>query len=114
MIIKQSSMAGEVREKMRGGEGAVKLSLLPKEALPARCRLAGRIVLEKGCSIGEHKHEGETELFYCISGEGIVDDSGTVKPFCAGDATMTGGGAYHSIRNEKDEPLVFMAVIILD
>jgi mannose-6-phosphate isomerase-like protein (cupin superfamily) len=31
-----------------------------------------------------------------------------------GDLVITGNGASHAIRNEKSEPLVFLALIILD
>jgi mannose-6-phosphate isomerase-like protein (cupin superfamily) len=114
MFITPDAMTYQVREKMRDGDGAVKITSLPKEALPAKCRLAAQMVLEKGCSIGTHPHENETEIYWCISGQGFTDDGWTTKTFRPGDATSTGGGASHSIRNERDEPLVVMAFIILD
>ena len=53
----------ELREHMRGGDGAAVLDTVPAAMLPAHTRLAGVITLKKGCSIGSHAHEGETEIF---------------------------------------------------
>ena len=112
MVTKKESMRYNVRENMRGGGGSVHIyDALPQENLPPHCRLLSPIVLNRGCGIGNHVHEGETEVFYCVSGEGVYDDNGTEHVMQAGDISSTGNGEYHSIRNEKDEPLVLLAVI---
>jgi mannose-6-phosphate isomerase-like protein (cupin superfamily) len=74
----------------------------------------GCITIEKGSSIGEHDHVNETEYYWIVSGEGVVTEADGDKVVGPGDLVITGGGASHAIRNEKDEPLVFMAIIILD
>ena len=102
----------ELREHMRGGEGTVILDTVPAEALPAHTRLAGVITLEKGCSIGSHAHEGETEIFVFHSGVGCVNDNGEDKPVGPGDVVLTGGGATHGVTNTGEENLVFTAVIV--
>lgn len=115
MIIRSEEMKTEERAAMRGGPGSVVLRHIAEgEALPKKCRLFSLITLEKGCGIGAHAHESETELFYVLQGEGILDDNGEKKPFGAGDCNVCGGGAYHAIVNEKDEPLVFVAAIVLE
>lgn len=113
MIKHQNEMLYRERQ-MRNGNGLCKTVdfLLPEEM--SHCRLFGTITIDKGCSIGPHDHVNETEYYWIISGEGIVteDDGDTiVKPH---DLVITGGGASHAIRNEKDEPLVFLALIIVD
>ena len=115
MVIKGEEMKSEVREGMRGGPGAVALChLVTKENLPAKCRLFSVVTLEKGCGIGKHEHAAETEMYYVLQGEGVLDDNGTEKPFRKGDCNVCGNGAYHAVTNEKDEPLVFVAAIVLE
>lgn len=112
MIKFKKDMSFETREGMRGGPGSVKLlSALPAEAMPPHCRLLAPMVLEKGCGIGAHVHEEETEVYCCVAGEGIYNDNGTEHVIKPGDITSTGNGENHSIRNEKDEPLVILAFI---
>lgn len=115
MVIKSEEMKNEAREGMRGGPGSVAIHhIAAGEVLPKNCRLFSIVTLEKGCGIGKHEHAAETEMYYAMQGEGIIDDNGALKPFRKGDCNVCGGGAYHAITNEKDEPLVFAAVIVLD
>lgn len=115
MIIKGADMNSEIRENMRGGSGQVDIMhIVDAENLPAKSRLFSLVTLEKGCGIGAHPHTGETEVYYVLEGEGIIDDNGEKKPFAKGDCNVCGGGATHAVTNEKDEPLKFIAVIITD
>ncbi len=115
MVIKGADMQSELREAMRGGPGRVDiLHITGAENLPAKARLFSLITLEKGCGIGPHAHSAETEIFYVLEGEGVLDDNGEVKPFAKGDCNVCGGGATHAVTNEKDEPLRMIAVIIKD
>jgi len=114
MYIRAEEMENELRNQMRGGNGTVKITHIIKEGLPQKCRLFARIVLEKGCSIGLHEHHHETEVFYFLKGQGKVTDNGNVYRVKEGDAVATGGGGSHSVENTGEEPLEFVAVIILD
>lgn len=115
MISFKKDMDFEIRENMRGGGGSVKIfNALPQEAFPPHCRLLSPLVLNKGCGIGRHDHTGETEIYYCVQGEGIFDDNGAEHVIRAGDITSTGNGAFHGVRNEKDEPLMLLAAIITE
>jgi len=105
-------MLWETREKMRGGKGSVSICHLEKELLPANGRLFARITIEPGCSIGGHEHVGEAELFYFVSGEGVVTDDGAQVPVKAGDAMTTASGHSHSVENTGKEALVMIAAII--
>jgi quercetin dioxygenase-like cupin family protein len=90
------------------------LHIVPADKLPAKARLFSVMSLEKGCSVGRHEHKGETEIYYVISGEGILNDNGTIRPFKKGDCNVCGNGDFHSVSNENDETLEIVAVIILD
>jgi mannose-6-phosphate isomerase-like protein (cupin superfamily) len=115
MYIGSRDMQSETREHMRGGDGSVNiLNLLSKEQLPSKSRLFGLVTLEKGCGIGSHEHNGESEIFYVLSGEGVLDDNGTIRPVKRGDCHVCRSGEYHAIRNESAAPLKFIAAIVLE
>jgi len=114
MIFKSPSLPIEYRENMRGGSGTVTIShAAPKDTLPPGLRLHAQLILPPGASIGEHAHERETELFYVLSGEGEMLDGGVWLPLLPGDATSTGGGQTHALRNTGEEPFVLMATIVM-
>jgi mannose-6-phosphate isomerase-like protein (cupin superfamily) len=112
MVINRNAMRLEKKEKMRGGEGIVSLLHLVECEKETNIRLLAELTLPPGASIGSHRHEGETEYFLVLSGEGLVDDNGTEKAVKAGDAIITGGGAFHSVKNTGTEALVMHAVIV--
>lgn len=99
-----------------GGAGHVlKKDILGEKELNGRkCRLYAEMTLEPGCSIGYHVHEGESETYYFLSGEGTYDDNGAERPVKAGDVTYTPDQCGHAIKNTGTENLVFMALIIMD
>lgn len=115
MIKHFEDMQDSVRVNMRGGAGNVQIKdLLDDKDMAAHCRLFSMLTIEQGCGIGEHDHCNETEYYWILSGEGIVTEADGDKVVRRGDLVVTGGGASHAIRNEKPEPLVFMALIVLD
>ena len=58
-------------------------------------------------------HEGEEEVFYILSGTGLVTEQGVTSTVGPGDAVLTSGGGGHSIENRSAEPLEFIATILL-
>ena len=112
MVIHRNEMKSEDKEKMRGGDGSVRLTYLLDAEKEKHTRLLAEVVLNPGCSIGNHNHENETEYYFIISGTGIVNDNGKDVQIKAGDSIATGNGASHSIKNSGTVPLVFHAVII--
>ncbi len=113
MVIKSQDMKMQSRQEVRGGCGTVNfLHIVPEGFMPEKSRLFSEMTLEKGCSIGRHEHTNETEVYYVIEGEGIINDNGTERPFRKGDCNVCGEGAFHAVSNEKDEPLKIVAVII--
>lgn len=114
MIRKYNDMPTTKKEKLRGGTGYASFRDLVEEGSVKHCRLFSEIVLQKGCSIGEHDHVDETEYYWITEGEGIVTEAEGETRVTKGDMVITGGGASHAIRNEQDAPLKFLAVIILD
>lgn len=115
MIKKNEEMKVNYIEHMRGGAGtAIRKDILGSDDMAKHSRLFSMFTLKKGCGIGEHEHKNETEYYYIISGKGIVTEKDGEKVALPGDVVITGDGESHAIRNDKDEDLVFVAVIILD
>ena len=105
-------MKTETKEKMRDGIGITTITHLVNCESEKNVRLIAEITLPPGASIGEHKHESETEYYLILSGSGLVNDNGKEIDVKAGDSIITGNGASHSIANTGEEPLVFHAVIV--
>jgi len=112
MIYYAKDRQGELRHEMRGGKGDVKVSMLEKEYLPAAGKLLAELTLQPGCSIGEHEHVGEAEMFYIVEGQATVTDNGTVYVLGPGDGMTTPSGHRHSLENAGSETLKVIAVII--
>jgi mannose-6-phosphate isomerase-like protein (cupin superfamily) len=114
MIRKSHEMEKEVRERMRDGAGAVEIiHIFRSRELKGRTRLFARLRLPAGSSIGFHRHEGEEEIFYFLSGTGELGEGGPSLPVGPGDAVHTGDGAGHTVSNPGPEPLEFLAVILV-
>ncbi len=62
--------------------------------------------------IGYHVHNGDTEIYYVLSGKARYNDNGTLTTIEAGDVTFTPSGTGHGIENDSDEPLDIIALII--
>ena len=107
MTIDFDSMEWKANPEFKGGTGVFYNKMVMDG--PARIML-GR--LTPGSSIGYHKHEGESESVYIISGYGseLADDSKVdVKP---GECHVCQEGHSHSLINDREEgDLIFFAVI---
>ncbi len=113
MIKKFRDFNTELRENMRGGDGTVVVSsFVSAEELNNKGRLFGKIVLKPGCGIGYHVHETDSELFYIIKGTAVYDDNGTKATIYAGDVTITPAGSGHSIKNESNDDVELIALIV--
>ena len=113
MIRKAGNYRTEVRDNMRGGNGSVKIEHLwePGTEMHGHNRMAARLTLPPGGSIGFHNHENEDEIFVIVKGVAEADDNGTISRLEAGDTLLTGNGAGHAIRNIGDEDLELVALI---
>lgn len=97
-----------------GGDGFICVqSLNSNDAeLNNKGRVFAHTTLLPGCSIGYHKHENESEIYYITSGEGEFNDNGKIVNIKAGDVTYTMSGMGHGIRNTGSKPLEIVALIL--
>lgn len=113
MIKRNENMTSTVKVNMRGGDGQVIIKdILDKGEYNGKARLIGTIHLAPGCSIGEHIHENEEEVFYIIEGTAVYNDNGEKVILGKGDSCVCLGGQKHSIKNETETELVVFAVIL--
>jgi len=91
---------------MRGGEGQV--------AMRAYQDAQNKVML--GCllphsSIGPHVHDTSSETIYILSGSGKVLCDGAYEPLAPGDCHYCPQGHTHSLINDGEENLRFLAVV---
>ena len=113
MITRKDQQGHSIREFMRGGKKHVEHTMLSAQ-LPEKVRIFNLLTLIPGASIGYHVHEGETELFYFIEGNGRVQDDDRTVDVSAGDSMATFSGHGHSVENTGDTDLVILAAIVKD
>lgn len=104
-------------EGLAGGKGkARKYEIVSKDELLGHGRLYSRTILEPGSSVGWHQHVNDTEPYYILNGEGdfIEGNSENEKIIThvkKGDICIINVGQWHSLENNSDKPLEFIALI---
>lgn len=115
MINKKENLVSNVRECVQNGKGkGTFTTIVPIEDLRGHGRLFSRISLEVGSSIGMHDHTEDFEVYYILSGNGVVNDNGKNIEVSEGDVIYTADGRVHSIENTGDKELEFIAVVLYD
>ena len=94
-----------------GGEGGIRFRRLfsPEDRL-GRIDFIDRTVVPAGSSIGEHRHEGNDEIYIVVSGEGVLTLDGQEHRVAPGDVAVTSSGSSHGLCNVGPEPLVMFVV----
>lgn len=95
---------------MRGGEGSIDMTALFTEKIP-HLRMLNIAQLEPGASIGLHKHEAESEVYFVLEGECTVFDEGEYKLMRSGDAHLCRDGGEHMMKNTGTGLLRVLAII---
>lgn len=114
MIKRSHLMVNTVKPQMRGGIGqAIVTEMLSAGDYNGKARLIATITLEPGCSIGEHVHDNEEEVFYIIEGTASYNDNGKNETLNKGDSCICYSGQKHSIANKADQGTLIIAAIIL-
>lgn len=116
MIKRDSEHRIDVAEHMFGEEGSISFKRIIEkpEELYGKGRVFSVVTLNKGCGIGWHVHNGDGEYYYILSGEAEYKDNGKTVTLKAGDTSFCPNGDGHAMKNVKDEPCVFIALIVYD
>lgn len=97
-----------------GTEKMFKTNLADFEGWNPKARLFSLVQVKPGEEVDYHVHEGESESFFILSGEGIYNDNGTEVEIKPGMITLTPSGEGHSVKNTGNDMLSFIAMIITD
>ena len=113
MIKKQESYRDDIRKEMRGGEGEILIRHIwePETELHSKTKMFSKITIKPGCSIGEHAHNDEEEVFYVVKGTAEFSDNGKKIVLNPGDSMLTGGGASHAVKNIGTDDVELIAMI---
>ena len=104
----------EKKENFKGGQGVILLEhLLNDEQMDGMCRMYAKVTLMPGSSIGYHTHDGDSETYYILSGEGTyINNNKEETAIYDNDVTFTADGEGHSIINTGNQKMVLIALII--
>ena len=108
MILKgRKNVKAEKMRNSHGGEGGCLVRTLMTEEFSSSLAYIREIDLEPGASIGIHKHAGDEEIYYIVSGSGtiIVDDE--KQKVHSGDVVLTKSGSSHGLINDSRQNLKF-------
>ncbi len=114
MITRKGEHKVETVIGVQGGEGSAQFFRLIEnpEELYNKGRVFSITTLPKGSEIGWHLHTGDGEFYHMLSGVAEYSDNGKTVTLGAGDTAFCPDGEGHSIRNNNDEPVVFLALVI--
>jgi mannose-6-phosphate isomerase-like protein (cupin superfamily) len=113
MLRRNGTYETELREKMRGGTGTVRVEhLWKKPDLRAKTRLCAKLTIPQGASIGPHSHDEEEEVYVVLRGHGRIRELGETFEIAPGDTVLTGNGASHAVENIGAGPLEMLAFIV--
>lgn len=99
-------MNSETIKNFKGGEGEV----IAKMFFDGNVRIM-KAVLKPGCSIGNHTHETNSEVIYCLSGKGDIIVDGEPELLEEGKVHYCKKGATHELKNNYASDLVIFAVV---
>lgn len=100
-------------ENLGGGKGTAYVHhIVSKDEMLGHGRMYARVVLPPGSSVGWHQHVRDTEPYYILKGEAdFIDNDKTVTKVGPGDCCIIQVGQFHSLENNSDSDVEFMALI---
>ena len=113
-FVKRSDDAVFEEKNMFGAPGMARHRKIlngPEEML-GKGRLYNHVILDPGCGIGWHVHNGDGETFFVLKGEAEYSDNGAPTTLRAGDIASVLPGEGHSVMNNGTEPFEMIALIL--
>ena len=115
MIKRSAELAVREREEVRGGVGKLYFhDFLTKEEAKGAGSLFSKTVIPAGSSIGEHRHDGEFEVYYVLAGTVEVLDGGVWQTMRRGDMHLCASGESHALKNTSAEEAQILMLILND
>jgi len=111
MIHYQKNMPQSMEHEPAGGKGDMTFrTLFAPEDLAGKTGMFAAVTLPAGNTIGEHLHDSDCEVYYILSGEGVMIEDGKRYPVQAGDVEFCPQGHSHGLDNLSAEPVTFLAM----
>lgn len=104
------TILGEESTESHGGKGTYFVRTLLDEVPGSIFKYVRDLILYPGSTIGEHLHTGDEEIYFVISGNGIMVVDGEEYVIGPGSAVLTQSGSHHALRNEGEEDLRIFVV----
>jgi quercetin dioxygenase-like cupin family protein len=98
---------------LAGGKGTAEVHyVVEADELNGHGRMYAKVVLPPGASVGWHQHVKDTEPYYILKGEAdFIDNDKSVTKVHPGDVCIIEVGQWHSIENNSNDTVEFMALI---
>ncbi len=113
MIRKKSEVKVDVHKDFRGGKGEVRFDhFMDIDMAQGAGRLFVKTTIPPGASVGIHKHEGDSEVYYILDGKAKLHDNGVDLEVGPGDVNFCPDGGCHGIENIGSGDLTYIAVIL--
>lgn len=111
MILGTPKMYPGVRgRESHGGTGEYFVRTLLDNPLAHAFKYVRDLTLYPGSSIGTHPHEGDEEIYFVISGQGVMTVDGEEQAIGPGSAVLTRSGSTHGLCNSGPGELrIFVA-----
>lgn len=106
MVIDFNKIAEECVINFKGGNG----KLLTRNYTDGKCKIM-KSCLCPGASSGLHKHEGNCEIVYIISGTATFHYDGDTEIVTEGQVHYCPEGHAHYMENNTDADLVYLAIV---
>ena len=106
MIIDFNNIKEQALQNFKGGNG----ELDTRNYVDDKCK----IMLshhKPGANSGYHKHEGNCEIVYIISGQGYFNYDGNTERVKAGDTHYCPINHSHAMYNDGTEDLVYLSIV---
>lgn len=94
--MKKVSLASLVGEPVSHDKSITKHVFLRKGDVPHLTNFS-RAVLRPGQAVSEHAHDGMVEIFFVVSGSGMLRVDGATLSLAAGDCVVVEPGERHSL-----------------
>lgn len=106
MILPYNEQPMEIFPHFKGGPKEMKANMFYDDV-----NRIIRACLEPGAGIGEHTHEGNSEIIYILSGKATFTCNGKTEIVLPGQVHYCEKGSTHSLINNEEEDLHFFAVV---
>ena len=106
----RDNIEGKKEENCHGGKGVYTVRTHFEKEFDSNISYIREIILKAGSSVGIHKHEGDKEIYYFVSGKGVMTVDGEEQEVKPGDVVLTKSGSSHGLENSNEEDMIFFVI----